>query len=296
MCENSTTKSKRKLEEREKINLVLVAIREILIMPYIPIIGEITIKVGAAVYDKYYDKFITTLSDKERKNKTEEVKKILDKLYLIKENMKEIQSDLQDNVLFFKSTYWMLSILYKIYPEEFYNFSTEQFCRYAQNGGNEYFSDYNMITSNHIENRHIYVKDYMEKVLKLDISSYIDSVRENKKEFIYKKTASLKGMKCWNGIGKEQQFLTRKNKMKTTEIIDLIKQDRFIIRPEYQRTEVEDRKKASRIIESIILGVKLPPIYLYSRRSDDGLERYIVLDRSTKANKRIKIYGRANNR
>ena len=66
--------------------------------------------------------------------------------------------------------------------------------------------------------------------------------------------------------------------LKITEIIKLIKNNRFIIRPEFQRTEVKSRKKASKIIESIILGVKLPPIYVYVTRGEDGLDRYTVLD------------------
>ena len=68
--------SKQKLDERDKINLVLITIREMLVMEYIPIIGEKTIKVGASVFDKYYTKFIRSLNDKERENKLNEFKKI----------------------------------------------------------------------------------------------------------------------------------------------------------------------------------------------------------------------------
>ena len=49
---------------------------------------------------------------------------------------------------------------------------------------------------------------------------------------------------------------------------------RFLIRPPYQRLEVKNRKKSSAIIESILLGIKLPPIFVYKR--EDGVSE--VLD------------------
>lgn len=60
-------------------------------------------------------------------------------------------------------------------------------------------------------------------------------------------------------------------------IVDICRQmnrNRFLIRPPYQRNEVINKKKSSSIIESILLGVKLPPIFIYKRK--DGISE--VLD------------------
>lgn len=60
-------------------------------------------------------------------------------------------------------------------------------------------------------------------------------------------------------------------------IIDICRQmnrNRFLIRPPYQRNEVINKKKSSSIIESILLGIKLPPIFIYNR--EDGISE--VLD------------------
>lgn len=60
-------------------------------------------------------------------------------------------------------------------------------------------------------------------------------------------------------------------------IIDVCRQmerQKFLIRPPYQRNEVINQKKSSSIIESIILGIKLPPIFVYKR--EDGISE--VLD------------------
>lgn len=272
------SKTKRNLDDREKRNLLLVAIREALIMPYIPIIGEKSIRVGASIFDRYYATFISNLSEKEKSEKVDEFIKIFKKLYLIKEKLNESNNQLKDNVLFFKSTYWMLAILYKIHSNEFYSFNINQFCHYIENGGQNYFDNYKNITPESIESRHAYMKKYIDEELKLDINDYICNTKNNKKSIQYKRSSKLKSDENWNGIGSNRQVMTVRDTLKMSEIIRLIKENRFIIRPEFQRTEVKSRKKASKIIESIILGVKLPPIYVYVTREEDGLDRYTVLD------------------
>ncbi|WP_210521684.1 DUF262 domain-containing protein [Hymenobacter terricola] len=58
------------------------------------------------------------------------------------------------------------------------------------------------------------------------------------------------------------------------DICNQMSKDRFLIRPTYQRNEVIDSIKSSAIIESILLGIKLPPIFIFKR--DDGVSE--VLD------------------
>ena len=57
------------------------------------------------------------------------------------------------------------------------------------------------------------------------------------------------------------------------DIVRLMKRQKFIIRPQYQRNEIIDRKKASSIIESILLGIKIPPIFVFKNR--DGVSEVI---------------------
>lgn len=45
------------------------------------------------------------------------------------------------------------------------------------------------------------------------------------------------------------------------------------MRPPYQREEVIDRKKASAIIESLLLGLRLPPIFIYNK---DGINKEVI--------------------
>lgn len=267
------------IEERDKINLLLVNIREMIISQYMPIIKENSVTFGANTINKYYQCFIINgLTDKEKKEKKDEFVKIFNKLYLIKEKLKKDKHYLRDNILFFKATYWMLAILYKEYSNIFYNFNINQFCHYVEDSGKEYFDNYENWTATSIKSRYNYMKNYIEKELKLNIDEYMEEIKNEKRKRFVKRSKRPKNNEIWNKIGSEKQVATYMDSMKISEIIKLIKEERFIIRTNYQRGEVKSRKKASRIIESILLGVKLPPVYIYVNIGEDGLERYTVLD------------------
>lgn len=267
------------IEERDKINLLLVNIREMIISQYMPIIKENSVTFGANTINKYYQCFIINgLTDKEKKEKKDEFVKIFNKLYLIKEKLKKDKNYLRDNILFFKATYWMLAILYKEYSNIFYNFNINQFCHYVEDSGKEYFDNYENWTATSIKSRYNYMKNYIEKELKLNIDEYMEEIKNEKRKRFVKRSKRPKNNEIWNKIGSEKQVATYMDSMKISEIIKLIKEERFIIRTNYQRGEVKSRKKASIIIESILLGVKLPPVYIYVNIGEDGLERYTVLD------------------
>lgn len=267
------------IEERDKINLLLVNIREMIISQYMPIIKENSVTFGANTINKYYQCFIINgLTDKEKKEKKDEFVKIFNKLYLIKEKLKKDKHYLRDNILFFKATYWMLAVLYKEYSNIFYNFNINQFCHYVEDSGKEYFDNYENWTATSIKSRYNYMKNYIEKELKLNIDEYMEEIKNEKRKRFVKRSKRPKNNEIWNKIGSEKQVATYMDSMKISEIIKLIKEERFIIRTNYQRGEVKSRKKASRIIESILLGVKLPPVYIYVNIGEDGLERYTVLD------------------
>lgn len=221
---------KRKIEEREKLNLLLIIARELITIPYIPIIGEKNVQCNSKMIDKYYSEFITRYTEKEQSEKLVEFERIFEKLYLIKEKLSET-NNLQDNTKFFKSVYWMFSILYNIFSTEFYDFNIDKFCHYIQDEGQEYFGTYNSLSGYDTERRNNYMKEYLEKELKLDISTYLERVKENKKAIIYKKSSEVSKYKDWYSPFLSQQLITRKETMELSEIIRHIKQKRFIVRP-----------------------------------------------------------------
>jgi hypothetical protein len=57
------------------------------------------------------------------------------------------------------------------------------------------------------------------------------------------------------------------------DISRMLLKRRFLIRPSYQRKEVINITKASSIVESILLGIALPAIFIYKRK--DGIQEVI---------------------
>ena len=66
------------------------------------------------------------------------------------------------------------------------------------------------------------------------------------------------------------------------DIISDMQRDRFLVRPDYQRSEVKNILKASYLMESIMLGINIPLIFVY-KRSDkvkeviDGQQRLLTI-------------------
>lgn len=268
-----------KLTKMEEINLFLYNIRKMITIPYIPIIGDKSVRFATTIIDRYYETFIINgLTNKEKEEKTEEFTKIFNKVYLVKKKLEKDNHYLKDNFIFFQTLYWMFSVLYKVYSNKFYQFNIDELCHYVESSGKKYFDNSDTWSTENIEARHHYLKGYLEKVLKLDIHDYIEETRNNRKKTAAKRKEKLSKDESWNEIGNEKQLRTYLDSMKISEIIQRIKEERLVIRSDYQRGEVKSRKKASRIIESILLGVKLPPIYMYVEVGKDGLERFTVLD------------------
>ena len=66
------------------------------------------------------------------------------------------------------------------------------------------------------------------------------------------------------------------------DVLEKIAKNRFLIRPAYQRSEVCDTSKASYLIESIMLGIKIPPIFVFKRNNNvfevvDGQQRLLSI-------------------
>ena len=71
----------------------------------------------------------------------------------------------------------------------------------------------------------------------------------------------------------EQPIRVHRKEITIDTFLKQIKRGKFIIRPQYQRNEVINKTKSSGIIESLLLDIKLPPIFVYERK--DGISEII---------------------
>ena len=72
---------------------------------------------------------------------------------------------------------------------------------------------------------------------------------------------------------KEYEVTSSPNDFNTKTIIDFIESGLFRI-PGFQRNYVWDLKRASKLIESVIIGLPIPQVYLY----EEGKNNYLVID------------------
>ena len=71
------------------------------------------------------------------------------------------------------------------------------------------------------------------------------------------------------------------------QVVDFVKKERWInLRPEYQRRSVWDTPKRSLFIESLLLNIPIPPIFLF----EQALSRYEVMDGQQRLNSVADFY------
>lgn len=109
----------------------------------------------------------------------------------------------------------------------------------------------------------------------LSDSSFKDSVKQKQQkdedvEDVVQKLASLRVNKP-NPLSKPVE-----------EIISDVQTNKYLLRPSYQRQERITEIKASSIIESILLGIALPPIFIYKKKNNvrevvDGQQRLLSI-------------------
>ena len=266
--------SKRKCNQRDAINILVGIIRSLITLPYIPIATYARATSKADIINKSYQKITED-------NSTEENIKIVSsfkrKVRLIKGLYQELNDGKIDaNNLFFEVNFWALSVLeqekhtitskelkkiaeaYRIVDEN-NNIWKDIFCEekniYSvfEKTGSHYYSS--------INRRYKYVANIFNNTIKVNFTKY------------------LKGNYRFDG-GEELEELNhyKLNKplpesLSIEDILTEMKRERFLIRPEYQRSEVTDIVKASYLMESILLGVSIPPIFVYKR--DDKIKEVV---------------------
>jgi hypothetical protein len=98
--------------------------------------------------------------------------------------------------------------------------------------------------------------------------------------------ASMKQIEDFYNRGENRLTLER-NDFLLPQIRDFVETKRWLnIRPEYQRRLVWDRKKQSLFIESLLMNVPIPPVFLF----ESELNRYEVMDGQQRLNAILEFY------
>ncbi|WP_424000189.1 DUF262 domain-containing protein [Maribacter sp. IgM3_T14_3] len=132
-----------------------------------------------------------------------------------------------------------------------------------------------------IINRFTDTANIFESIFSFDYSDYI------RDENFTEKVKSLKQSENQAKLKLDELSSLRVNKpdpsfIPVEELINDLETKRYLIRPTYQRQERINEYKASAIIESIILGIYLPPIFIYKNKNGikeviDGQQRILSI-------------------
>ena len=280
-------KRKQNAKDRDKINHILVRVRYVLSMQYIPIQSFAAASSKSDVIQNY---FLLRVEKESADSNIERFVKIINKLSEIRACFAE-GSPVAENNLFFEAFYWGLSIVLSESPEEFDKLDVHRIANDIENCGNiEAFwksvnvenHEFEMVffaTGSHfymsILNRYMFIANYLFSLTGIDFSEHF----KNKVDF-------EKIMEENPTINQYRDFkLSKTDPVSATvyDILDDVKNSHFIIRPDYQRSEVTNNiLKASYLMESILLGIRIPPIFIF-RRNDrvseviDGQQRLLSI-------------------
>ena len=272
-------KRKQSLNDRDKINYILSRARTVLSMHYIPIQSYAAASSKSDVIRNYM------LLKVEKPPVTDTLAlfvKIVDKLFAIRSVFVAMGSLIADNNLFFEVMYWGLSVVLDLSPEKFDSLDDRKIALDMMqcsdipaiwNNISLEKNNFNMVffaTGSHyyksILDRYTFIANYLSNETQIDFSSKI----KNKSAFdqIMSETPTVEQFKNFK--------LSKTDPVSATvyDILIDVKSSNFIIRPDYQRSEVANNiQKASYLMESIMLGIRIPPIFIFRR--DDNVSEVI---------------------
>ena len=125
-----------------------------------------------------------------------------------------------------------------------------------------------------INNRYNFIANIFQDVFEIDFQKYM------KNPDVFSKM-----MESTSEKDEISHYKINKPLPETLTIEDIIsdmKKSRFLIRPNYQRSEVKNIQKASYLMESILLGINIPPLFIYKRGDKikevvDGQQRLLTI-------------------
>ena len=281
-------KRKQSMPKRDRINYILSRARNVLAMEYVPIQSYAGASSKSEVVHSFY---ILEVLKKSVDDNIHDFKYLVGIINQIRDQLMINNSSLKDNNLFYEVLYWGLSIALRKNRKKLEAISVQKmagdFCNCEKI--NSFWKNIDVekrdseliffATGSHyymsIINRYTFVANYFSSLLRMDLSQHL----KNKSYF-----DKIMGTEI-----KQEQFrefrLSKPDPVSATvyDILMDVQNSNFIIRPDYQRSEVPNAiQKASYLLESILLGLRIPPIFIYRKKNGvteviDGQQRLLSI-------------------
>lgn len=287
LCEIILPKSKKKASKRDKVNIIVSLVRNLITLPFVPIFSYSKGSSKADIICKYYYSILENKSVEEILDEFDAVINYLSKFNFV---CKERNNYLYNSKLFYEVLYWAIDIVLQN-GEKIEDSKIEQVFDYLskdrknpelwdniinnpqrsvelifESTGSHYYSA--------INNRYKFMANIFQDLFNVDYQKHL----KNPEAFV-------EMMECINEKDQISNYKINKPLPETLTIEDIIsdmKKSRFLIRPDYQRSEVKNLQKASYLMESILLGINIPPLFIYKRKDRikevvDGQQRLLTI-------------------
>ena len=266
---NTFFKTREKDPKEVPTEKIMTFIRKSLILPMTPITYYARGTGRTDLITKLYEK----LSDDSVNNEIDVINSFFKKVdFIIKVRDIAIQKHLKSNRLAFECFLWGLGLLELEEIEiEFNDELAENIAKFIDANIEAYTEqDYGFIKE--VITRYSKTAEFLTSNYQIDTSIYISPnalKRAEIKELIKPNDTSTK-------LSELESLRLNKpepSRISIDDVVRLMNKRRFLIRPSYQRKEVINPTKASSIIESILLGITLPAIFIFKR--EDGISEVI---------------------
>lgn len=206
-----------------------------------------------------------------------EFKSVTHILFEIKSRLEKKQSSLVENRLLYECSYWVFTIMFRDFIHVFNKVELDDFVDYLIEKEEDSFVTTGSHYHSAIKKRYDHISQYFIDKHNLNMDKYV----KNSSDYTLVIKTKTKELQI-SEINKYKLNKPEPTSMTIEDICKFIVKSRFLIRPDYQRSEVTKINKSSYLLESIMLGMKIPPIFIYKRHDKvyeviDGQQRLLSI-------------------
>jgi hypothetical protein len=271
-------KSRSGVKENPPLENIMTFIRKSLVLPMTPITYYAQGSGRTNLLTKLYEK----ISDDSVNSEQETLKNLLKKIDFIKEIKTESENkNLKSNMLALECFLWAQGILELEEENVVYDSILAKEIAEFINLNIEFYTEVDYGFNKEVITRFLKTTEFLQNKFEIDTSVYIkpnDLKKAEIKELVKPNDTATK-------LSELESLRLNKpepSRISIDDVVRLMNKRRFLVRPSYQRKEVINPSKASSIIESILLGITLPAIFIFKKMDGtseviDGQQRLLTL-------------------
>jgi uncharacterized protein with ParB-like and HNH nuclease domain len=134
-----------------------------------------------------------------------------------------------------------------------------------------------------VQERFAFTAKFFEQEFGINLRAYVEGDKKTRDELnLIRKSENDDTITKLGELASLRVTKPEPSRNSIDDIARVMDRNMFLIRPSYQRSEVINQSKASSIIESILLDISLPPIFIYKRKDGvseviDGQQRLLTI-------------------